>query len=191
MPVVPDALNWMHAHLSFSASNMARLHAPSARFGAVHSLFLIAHLVLAVAAGVLCLSSRLVQDRILGGAFLLVVVGSIVLLPWVKRRTDAYFQIDKVRLAVHRSDRTGRREIQKVNSFLAVRLSIVPGTDYTPRLTMLQLECDAGVMQLFITPAQDNAVQIGRSLAAWLRVPFLDEATADVPPLKTKKILFH
>jgi ABC-type methionine transport system ATPase subunit len=46
-------------------------------------------------------------------------------------------------------------------------------------------------MQLFITPAQDNAVQIGRSLAAWLRVPFLDEATADVPPLKTKKILFH
>jgi hypothetical protein len=181
----------MYAHLSFAAGNMARLHAPSTRFGIVHALFAIAHLVLVVAAGVLCLSSRDEGQRVLGGFFLLSAVGLAVLLHRVKRRTDAYFQIDKVRLAVHRSDRTGRREIQTVEAFLAVRLSIAPGTDATPRLAMLQLECDDGVMRLFTTPARDNAVQVGRSLAAWLRVPFLDEATADVPPLKPKKILFH
>jgi hypothetical protein len=44
---------------------------------------------------------------------------------------------------------------------------------------------------LFTTPAQDNALQVGRSLAAWLRVPFLDDETDDVSPLKSKKILFH
>jgi hypothetical protein len=114
-----------------------------------------------------------------------------VFLHRINRRTDAYFQIDKVRLAVHRSDRTGRREIQKVEAFSAVRLSIVRGTDATPRLAMLQLECDDGVMRLFTTPAQDNALQVGRSLADWLRVPFLDDETADVSPLKSKKILFH
>jgi hypothetical protein len=43
----------------------------------------------------------------------------------------------------------------------------------------------------FTTPAQDNALQVGRSLAAWLRVPFLDDETADVSPLMSKKILFH
>jgi hypothetical protein len=114
-----------------------------------------------------------------------------VFLHRINRRTDTCFQIDKMRLAVHRSDRTGRREIQKVEAFSAVRLSIAPGTDATPRLAMLQLECDDGVMRLFTTPAQDNALQVGRSLAAWLRVPFLDEGTADAPPLKSKKILFH
>jgi hypothetical protein len=78
-----------------------------------------------------------------------------------------------------------------VKAFSAVRLSSAPGTDATPRLAMLQLECDDGVMPLFTTPAQDNALQVGRSLADWLRVPFLDEGTADAPPLKSKKILFH
>jgi hypothetical protein len=181
----------MYAHLSFSAVNMARLHAPSARFGVLHAFLVVAYLVMIVVAGVLCLSSRLEWQRVSGGVFLLVAVGLAVLLHRVRRRTDAYFQIDKVRLAVHRSDRTGRREIQKVEAFLAVRLSIAPSIDAMPKLSILQLECDDGVMQLFTTPAQDNAVQVGRSLAAWLRVPFLDEATADVPPLKPKKILFH
>jgi hypothetical protein len=181
----------MYAHLSFSASNMARLHAPSARFGIVHGLFAIAGLVMLVAASVLCQSSRLEWQRVSGGIVLLVTVGLAALLHRVRRRTDAYFQIDKVRLAVQRSDRTGRREIQKVEAFLAVRVSIAPGTEATPRLATLQLECEDGVMRLFTTPAQDNAVQVGRSLAAWLHVPFLDEAAADVPPLEPKKVLFH
>ena len=181
----------MYAHLSFSAVNMARLHAPSARFGVLHALFAIVHGILCMAAGVLCLSSELTRDQILGGVFLLVVMGSAVFAYWVRRRTDAYFQIDKVRLAVHRSDRAGRREVRKVEAFLAVRLSVAPGTEATPRLATLQLECDDGVIQLFTTPAQDNARQVGHSLATWLRLPFLDEATAEVPQLKSKKILFR
>jgi hypothetical protein len=170
---------------------MARLHAPSARFGLLHTVFIIAMLVMVVAASVPCLSSRHVWQRVSGGVFLLTAMAFAVLLHRTSRRTHACFQIDKVRLAVHRSDRTGLREIQKVKAFLAVRLSMARSTDATPRLALLQLECDDGVMQLFTTPAQDNALQVGRSLADWLRVPFLDEGTADVPPLKSKKIMFR
>jgi hypothetical protein len=38
---------------------------------------------------------------------------------------------------------------------------------------------------------QSSPLQVGRSLADWLRVPLLDEGTADVPPLKSKKIMFR
>jgi len=54
---------------------MAGLQAPSARYGFLHALFGIANLVMVVAVGVLCLSSRLEWDRILGSTFLLVAVG--------------------------------------------------------------------------------------------------------------------
>jgi hypothetical protein len=182
----------MYANLSFPAANVARLHAPSSRFGLLHGFIIIPMLAaMVVIAGILCLSSRLVWQRVAVGVFLLVPAAFTVLLHRATRRAHAHFQIDKARLAVHRSDRTGLRELQEVKAFLAVRLSIVPGTDSTPRLALLELECEDGVIQLFTTPAKDNALHVGRSLAAWLRVPFLDEGTTDVPPLRSKKILFH